>query len=212
MRLGPAATSWVIRAMRNPDPAGSTNWPVPSSFRPLPRTPTRLSRRLLVAAKDSDPGGTAHRGDAARDLHRPIRHFAGERVARTARFVHSATRSKDESQQVRLTAGVVFHACSARRRESVVSELDRALDGPDKALRVCAGDAMLKIDPERNACQGDRRDVLDAHGSVGRCRFDHYRLVQVLIERSGSGGDGGDADPVAQGCGSRDPNARPSTT
>ncbi len=90
----------------------------------------------------------------------------------------------DQSQDVRRTAANTFFMLGPKAKP-VVNDLDRALDGPDKPLRVVLAHALLKIDPD--ATRGRVIAVMSsmcADQSVAM-RFGHYRLLRVLVAAQG---------------------------
>ena len=65
----------------------------------------------------------------------------------------------------------------------VLSELDRALDGPDKAMRVLVGDVLMRVDPDAS-----RERVIAALTGLLQeksVRLEHHRLIRVLKNAQG---------------------------
>ena len=79
-------------------------------------------------------------------------------------------------------AGWTFWSLGPKAR-SAMSDLDRALDGPDKALRVMAGDALLRID--RKAARARVIAALAPLVTDKTIRLEHFRLIRVLIDAQG---------------------------
>ena len=181
VRLGPAATSWVIRAMGTTDPV-VRELACSIVVQTMPERPEDALAALIVAAKDADPGV---RASAIKQLDHLIGRYGSSAQRGVAdRAIRALGQAlSDESPQVRQIA-VSNIWMLGPKAQSVVQELDQALDGPDKSLRVWAADAMLRVDPE--ATRARVVDVMSSMLKDQSIRMEHYRLVAVLKNAQGA--------------------------
>ncbi len=180
MRLGPAATSWVIGAMRDGDPLVREQACSVVVYT-VPERPDEALAALLVAAKDSTP---AVRATAVAQLETLLSRYGSRADPGTReRALRGLCESlDDESAQVRRTVVVSLFTLGPKAR-GVVGELDRILNGTDRALRVFAAEAMLRIDPDATSPR-----VSAAMSSLlldQSVRMEYDRLVRVLIRAQG---------------------------
>ena len=180
-RLGPAATSWVIRATRDREPVVRGR-ACSIVVQTMPERPDDGLAALLAAAKDNDP---AVRQSAVMQLERMIGKFgsSAESVVgnRAIRALGAAV--SDDSRNVRLQAISGLLAVGPRARP-VVGALDRALDEPDKAIRIWAADALLRVDADST-----RARVIAAMSPMLRdlrMRLEHFNVVEILTRAQGA--------------------------
>jgi HEAT repeat protein len=181
VKLGPAATSWVIRAMGNRDPV-VRELACSIVVQTMPERPDDALAALIVATKDGDPGV---RLSAVKQLDHLVGRYGSSSQSGLADQAIRALGEamSDESQPVRQSAVSSIGMLGPKAR-SIVKELDQALDNPDKSLRVWAADAMLRVGPD-----GTRDRVIAVMSSMLRdqsIRLEHYRLVAVLKNAQGA--------------------------
>ena len=183
VRLGPAATSWVIRAMGDPDAKVRL---LACSI--LPRTdpdhPEPALDALAAALKDGD---ASVRKAAADQLWLATGALAARAGVETRGRVVGALRAAlgDQAKDVRSAAAIALGAFGQSAKPAVV-DLDRALSGPDPALRVFAAQALLRIDPS-----GSRPRVLSALRAMladPSGSWEGWRVVQTLKAETGEDG------------------------
>jgi HEAT repeat protein len=180
VQLGPAASSWVIRAMRDPD-ARVRLLACSILVRTAPDTPDAALGALLAAVADGD---TSVRLAAVEQLEAFVAKYgssAGRSVReRALRALCAALR--DESPQVRVAAVWALLSLGPSAK-SAVADLDRALEAADKLLRVAAAEALMRID-----ASASRPRVVAAMGSLiadKSIRLDHWRAVHILTFAQG---------------------------
>jgi HEAT repeat protein len=144
VQLGPPATSCVIAATHDAN-APVRRLACSILLRTIPSSADRAAAALLAAAGDSDESVRAtaveQLGSCARDG--PLR-TSSQVQQRALRAIRAAL--EDPSPRVRDAAGWALWNLAALAK-SAVSDLERALDGPDPSLRVLATMALLKISP-----------------------------------------------------------------
>lgn len=180
VQLGPAATWWVIRATRDPDPQVRL---ISCSIlgRSADINAIRPIEALIASTKDSDP---AVRAGALEQLGPLIVRYGalpeGELRERMLRSLCTAL--DDASPQVRQAAGWALWNLGPMARPAI-GDLNRALNGADKSLRILAADALLRIDPTtaRPGVSASLQPLLTDQS----IRLDHWRLVQVLVRAQG---------------------------
>ncbi len=176
VQLGPAARPWVLRAMRDGD-AQVRRRACSILVRTALDCPEEALAALRVAAKDSDP---AVQVNAVDQLELFIIRYGS---APETDFREKALRALgDGSPQVRRAAAWVFWNLGPTAR-SAVGDLDRALDGPDKSVRVIVGQALLRLD--KPATRSRVVTALSPMLTDQSIRLDHFRLVRVLILAQG---------------------------
>jgi HEAT repeat protein len=180
-RLGPAATSWVIRATRDRDPV-VRELACSIVVQTTPERPDEALAALLVAAKDIDP---ALRERAVMQLERMIgRYGTSPETILVDRAIQALGEALgDDSRQVRLGAilGILTAGPKAR---SVLGSLDRMLGDPDKAIRIWAADAMLHVDADST-----RTRVIAAMSPMLKdlpMRLEHFKVVAILTSAQGA--------------------------
>ena len=180
VQLGPAASFWVIRAMRDPDARARL---AASSI--LVRTAPDASERPLNALLDAvSDGDAAVRLAAVAQLELFIARYGAptDSDARERALRALCASLRDPSPQVRVAAGWAFFNLGPKAK-SGVCELDRALNGADKALRVVAAEALMRIDPAatRARVAASMRMLLTDQSIPS----EHYRAVQILTRAQG---------------------------
>jgi HEAT repeat protein len=180
MQLGPAASSWVIRAMRDPD-ARVRLLACSMLVRTAPDAAAAPLRALLAAVADSDVAvRVAAVGQIAAFSARygsPSESGAREQAVRAL-----CSALGDGSPQVRHASAWALYTIGPNAA-SAIGELDRALNGADKSLRVVAAEALMRIDPSTT-----RPRVIAALRLLladQTVTFDHWRAVQILIRAQG---------------------------
>jgi HEAT repeat protein len=180
VRLGPAATSWVIRAMRNGDPrVRETACSI--LMQTMPERPDEALAALLAAAKDSDP---LVQWNALMQLEQWIARAGSspEKVVVDPAIRALGDALGDISGLVRWQAASSLATVGPQAR-SVVGALDRALDDPEKPVRIGAAEALLRIDADRT-----RARVIAALSPMLKDpprRLEHYKLVAILTSAQG---------------------------
>ncbi len=180
VRLGPSATSWVVRAMRDRDPQVRAD-ACSILLQTTPNDPAGAVAALLAAAGDSDSGV---RAAAVAQLETFLSRY-GAMVAPSVRdqaLLRLCDLLDDESPQVRRRVLTSFFMVGPRAK-NVVGKLDRSLEDADKSLRVAAAAAMLRIDPDAT-----RARVSVAMSSLltdPSVRMEHWRLVASLVRAQG---------------------------
>jgi HEAT repeat protein len=180
-RLGPAATSWVIRATRDRDPV-VRELACSIVVQTTPERPDEGLAALLMAAKDNDP---SVRESAVVQLERMIGRYGS---SADSVVVEPAIRAlgealSDDSRNVRLKAILGLLAVGPKARP-VVRALDRALDEPEKELRIWAADAMVHIDADAT-----RTRVIAAMSPMLKdnpMRLEHFKVVAILASAQGA--------------------------
>ena len=180
MRLGPAATSWVIGAMRDRDPLVREQ----ACSVVVYTVPERLDEALaalLAATKDTTP---AVRATAVAQLETLISRYGSRADPRIReRALRGLCESLgDAAAQVRRVAVASLFTLGPQAK-AAVNELDHALNGTDLSLRVFAAETMLRIDPDAT-----RARVTAAMSSIltdPSVRMEHDRLIRVLIRAQG---------------------------
>jgi HEAT repeat protein len=180
VQLGSTARPWVLRAMRDSNPQ-VRRLACSILFQTAPDRASEALEALLVAVKESD---ASVRAAAVGQLEFIV---SGHGSAPDASLRERALRALgaslgDDSSPVRETAVWAFWRLGPVARP-VASDLDHALDGPDKQLRILAGWALLRIDAEMHHARVVA--ALSPMLTDQTIRFDHYRLVQVLVEAQG---------------------------
>jgi HEAT repeat protein len=146
-----------------------------------PDHPADALGALLDAARDSDPGV---RAAAVAQLETFLSRY-GALVSPGVcdRALQGLCDSlDDESPEVRRRVLTSFFMVGSRAKK-VVGKLDRSLEDADRALRVAAAVAMLRIDPE-----GTRARVSTAMSTLltdPSLRIEHWRLVAALVRAQG---------------------------
>ena len=180
VRLGPSATSWVVRAMRDRDPRVREGACV-ILLQTTPDRPEAALAALLTAAKDSDSGV---RAAAVAQLETFLSRY-GALVAPSVQ--DQALRGlcdllDDESPLFRRQVLTSFFMVGPRAKH-VVGKLDSSLEDSDKALRVAAAAAMLRIDPD--ATRARVSAALSSLLTDQSLRMEHWRLVATLVSAQG---------------------------
>ncbi len=142
VQLGSPATSWVIGAMHDPN-AVVRRLACSILPRTVPEKADQAVAALVTAARDSD---ASVRAAAVEQLgpfvsSGPLRTGAASREA-ALRAICAAL--EDKAARVRNAAGLALWNLGPLANLAVV-DLDRALDGPDRSLRVLAAMTLLKI-------------------------------------------------------------------
>lgn len=179
MKIGPAATWWVVRSSRDPDVQVRL-----LCCRILGHLATTgdeaAAEALLAATRDPDPtvrhaafahlvsigGPGADGGSGLKD--------------RVLRSLGAALDDPDPG--VRQSAAWALATLGPRARPAI-PDLERALNGPDKALRPPAANILLNLDPEAM-----RPRVIAALSKLladTSIRLEHWRLVEVLVAAQG---------------------------
>jgi HEAT repeat protein len=181
VQLGPAATSWVIRATRDRDPQ-VRELACSILLQTMPERPDEALAALLVAARDSD---AAVRKSTVTELE----HFMG-RFGRSADpvVVDRAIRALaealgDASPQVSLQAAMGLLAAGPKARPAI-GALERALASPYRGLRVWAADALLSVDADST-----RARVVAAMAPLLKelpMTLEHYKAVEILKRAQGA--------------------------
>lgn len=179
-QLGPAASPWVIRAMRDPD-ARVRLLACSILVRTAPDTAKVILDAALAALADGDP---AVRIAATGQLEAFITRYGSPSDSRTREKAVRALGAGlgDESPQVRRACGWALFNLGPKATSAVV-DLDRALDGGDKPLRVTVAEALMRIDPSaaRPRVIAALRSLL-ADQSIPR---DHWRAIHILTRAQG---------------------------
>jgi hypothetical protein len=113
-----------------------------------------------------------------------VNRYGGKHDAATRSSALSAIGAaiNDESPRVRRRAFEVLYMLGSKARP-ILKELDRALDGPDKSMRVMVGDVLLRVAPEETR---DRVIAMMSGLLLDKSlRLEHYRLVHVLKNAKG---------------------------
>jgi HEAT repeats len=180
LQLGSVARPWVLRAMGDADPQVRRN-ACSILVQTAPDRPEEALTALLVAAKDTD---ASVRAAAMWQLEQFVARYGdlpdGKLREQALRALGDSL--DDVSALVRRSAALMLTNVGPVGRPTV-SNLDRALDGPDKALRVIVAAALLRID-----AQVTRARVIAALSAMltdQSIRMDHYQLVHTLIEAQG---------------------------
>jgi HEAT repeat protein len=181
VQLGPAASPWVIRAMRDPD-ARVRLIACSIVVRTAPDAAKRPLGALLGAVSDGD---SSVRLAAVGQLEALIFKYGSpsENSAREKALHSICAALRDTSPQVRAAAGWALFRLG-RKAKSAIPELDQALLGADKPLRVVAADAMLRIDPSatRPHIAAAMRELLTDQSIP----HDHWRAVRNLALAQGA--------------------------
>jgi HEAT repeat protein len=144
VQLGPAATSWIIRAMHD-DNSQVRLVACSALVRTDPDHPERTKDALLAACADGDASvREAAIGQLELLFHLRAEIPRSDVKARVLLALRSAL--ANGSPQVRMVAAQVLSILGPPAT-SAVDDLERALDGPDLGLRVAAATALLRIDP-----------------------------------------------------------------
>lgn len=180
VQLGPSATPWVIRAMRDPD-ARVRALACSTLVRTAPEDAEAPLVALLAAVKDSDP---SVRAAAVGQLELIIARYGLSLESRVHERAIQAvcTLLGDGSPQVRGAIRSALWNLGPMARSAVV-DLERALDGADKPLRILAAEALLRID-----LTATRPHVIAAMSALltdQSIRLEHWRLVKVLTSAQG---------------------------
>ena len=180
VQLGPAASPWVIQAMRDPDARVRL---VACSI--VVRTADDAAdiplHALLGAVADGD---ASVRLATVGQLEAFISRYGSpeEGKAREQALGAICTALRDASAPVRVAAGWALSNLGSKAT-SAVGELDEALNGVDKSLRVIAGEALLRIEPIASRPRvAAAMSLLLADQTIW---LDHWRAVQILIRAQG---------------------------
>jgi HEAT repeat protein len=182
VRLGPPATSWVIAAMRDSNPVVRR---LATSILPrtAPEKADRVVAALRTAARDSDPSVRAAAVEqmAAFVTGGPLSTGPESRELALGALRDSL---RDAAPQVREAAGSTLWNLGPLARPAA-GDLDRALDGPDRTLRVIAADALLKISPNESRARvaaAMTALVVDYSDPTHdwRAAFNHHRAANTL--------------------------------
>jgi HEAT repeat protein len=179
MQIGPAATWWVARASRDPDVRVRL-----LCCNILERLATigdeAAAEALLAEARDADP---SVRAAALSQLPSVVGPGAGGEAGPKGRALRSmGTALEDPDSQVRQAAAWALARLGPKARPAV-PELERALEGPDKALRPLVANLLLDLDPEAM-----RPRVIAALSKLladTSIPLDHWRLISVLVAAQG---------------------------
>jgi HEAT repeat protein len=182
VQLGPDATSWVIRAMRD-DKSQVRVVACSILVSTDPDHPDRTKDAALAACTDGD---ASVRETGIRQLevlfHRRSETPRSDIKERVLLALRSAI--NDGSPQVRTAAASTLSSLGPAAT-SAVGDLERAVLGPDLSLRVDAASALLRIDPvhTRSRVTAAMRS-LRLDDSIPR-QNQGPRILQILAEQEG---------------------------
>jgi len=175
VQLGAPATSWVIAAMGDRSPVVRR---LACSI--LPRTvPEKAGPAVAALAAASRDSDASVRAVAVEQLGTfvtggPLRTEAASRDA-ALRAICAAL--DDKAPRVREAAGRTLWDLGSLAK-SAVGDLDRALDGPDRSVRIYAAMTLLKFD--RTAAQARVAATLTPLLEDQSAPFNHWRAVHTL--------------------------------
>jgi HEAT repeat protein len=179
VQLGPAAASWVLSALRDPDPKVRER-----ACSIVARTVTgRPDAAVLALVVSLGDGDASVRSAAAAQLGSVLSSVAPPSAPARSRGVEALGAAlRDVAEPVRSAAVWALWSLGPAARPAA-GELERALDGPDRSLRIIAGMALQRIDPA-----GTRARVLQALEALvsdPNIRMQRFRLFQALREVEG---------------------------
>jgi len=180
VQLGPRATSWVIGAMRDLS-AAVRRLACSILPRTVPEEAGRAVAALVTASRDSD---ASVRAAAVEQLGAfvsggPLRTSAASREA-ALRAIRAAL--EDKAPPVRDASAWALWNLGPLAK-SAVGDLDRALDGPDRSLRVLAAMTLLKIEgtDARPRIAASMTALMEDHSDP----FNHWRALHTLKDAIG---------------------------
>jgi HEAT repeats len=181
VRIGPAATPWVIRAMRDPD-AGVRALACSALMRTMPEDAEAPLAALLAAAKDSDP---SVRAAAVEQLELFIARYGSPSESRAREKAIGAMGAliRDGAPLVRHMAIRSVQWNLGPLAKPAIGDLERVLVGADKSTRVLAAEALLRVD--LTATRSEVMAAMSALLTDQSIPLEHWSVVKILAREQG---------------------------